>query len=99
MSRKKKESLALKADNLAQKVLNRVTGIIPRPDAQPPEPPSSLTLQGKSLNCFLCGRPVEVKLSKKGRPYFHCLDCYLQCFTRGDAGIKRLARLIQGDHE
>ncbi len=98
MSRKKEKSLAQKADSLAEKVLNRVTGILSRPDAEPPESGLS-TLQGKSLDCFLCWRPVKIKLSKKNRPYFHCLDCYLQCFIRGDEGIKRLKKLLKGDHE
>ena len=54
---------------------------------------------GKTIDCFLCGGRVEIKLTKKRRPYFHCLRCYLQCFVRGDEGIQRLAKLIEGGHE
>ncbi len=100
MSKKKDKGFLHRADQAAEKLLRQVSDVVSAPRSEPPEPPtSSSTVQGESIECLLCGRRVEIKLSKKGRPYFHCLDCYLQCFIRGDAGIKRLAKLIQGDHE
>ncbi len=100
MRKKKAKSLLQEADRMAQGVLDQIPNLLPLPGAEPPGPPTSPSaLQGKSIQCFLCGGRVAIKLSKKGRPYFHCLDCYLQCFIRGDAGIKRLAKLIQGDQE
>lgn len=100
MKKKKAKGLLQKADRVAQKLLRQVTNMVPVPRSEPPESPTSPSiLQGKRFECFLCDGRVTIKLSKKGRPYFHCLNCYLQCFIRGDAGIKRLAKVIEGDHE
>ena len=100
MSKKKTTGFLPKANSVAEKLLRQVTHVVSVPGTEPPEPlSSSSTVQGKSMECFLCGGRVEIKLSKKSRPYFHCLDCYLQCFIRGDAGIQRLAKLMEGDHE
>ncbi len=100
MRKKKAKGFLRKADRVAQKLLRQVTDIIPVPRSEPLEPPtSSSILQGKSFECFLCDGRVTLKLSKKGRPYFHCLACYLQCFIRGDSGIRRLTKLIQEDQK
>jgi hypothetical protein len=99
MSKKKRRGFLQEADRVAQKLLRQVSDVVSAPQLEPLESRTSPTaLQGKFLECFLCGGRVEIKLSKKDRPYFHCLNCYLQCFVRGDVGIKRLARLMQGDH-
>lgn len=55
--------------------------------------------RGKSVLCFLCGRKLEVRSSKKGRPYFICDDCGLQVFVRGDKGISRLAEIVLKNSE
>jgi DNA-directed RNA polymerase subunit RPC12/RpoP len=55
--------------------------------------------EGKAIACFLCGRRVEIRLSKKGRPYFICDDCGLQVFIRGDTGIRRLKELASKNEE
>ena len=62
-----------------------------------PEPITHLPtwLLGKSVPCFLCKRELEVRLSKKNRPYCICHDCLIQIFIRGERGINRLAQLIQ----
>ncbi len=100
MSEKKPKTLLGKTDRLAQGLLSRIANVLPVPDIEPPGPATNpITLQGKSLTCFLCGARVVIKLSKKNRPYFHCLNCYLQCFIRGDSGIRRLTKLIQTDQE
>jgi len=52
-------------------------------------------MQGGILHCFLCNGKVELRLSRKQRPYYNCLDCYLQVFIRGDRGIKRLEKLVE----
>ncbi len=96
----KKKSFLHKVDRVAEKLLRWASEVVSVHEPEPLEPPiSPSTFEGKAIECFLCGGRVEIKLSKKNRPYFHCLDCYLQCFIRGDAGIKRLARLIEGDQE
>lgn len=42
------------------------------------------------IRCFLCGEEIEVKNSKKGKPYFICDPCGLQAFIRREKGIERL---------
>ena len=98
MSKNKTPNLLPLADRAAQKILRRVTDAFSGPES-PESPISPSALRGESMECFLCGGQVEIKLSKKNRPYFQCLDCYMQCFIRGDAGIRRLAKLLQGDDE
>ncbi|HEX2712764.1 MAG TPA: hypothetical protein VHM88_11145 [Candidatus Acidoferrales bacterium] len=96
----KKKSLLHKLDRVAEKIVRQATEVVSVLEPEPLEPPiSPSALEGKEFECFLCGGRVEIKLSKKNRPYFHCLDCYVQCFIRGDAGIRRLISLIEGDQE
>ena len=52
-------------------------------------------LQGKAVKCFLCGRWPDVRLSKKGRPYFVCDACGMQVFVRGNKGIERLKEKVR----
>ncbi|HEX2715091.1 MAG TPA: hypothetical protein VHM88_23125 [Candidatus Acidoferrales bacterium] len=98
MSKKKAKSLLQRADGIAQRALRRVSEVVSPPGPlEPPITPSAL--EGRAFECFLCGGRVEIKISKKNRPYFHCLDCYVQCFIRGDAGIRRLISQVEGDQE
>ena len=46
------------------------------------------------IPCALCQNPLEVKNSKKGKPYVCCEDCGMQMFIRFEAGITRLQRLL-----
>ena len=46
--------------------------------------------ESKFIPCFLCGEEIEIKNSKKGKPYFICDPCGLQAFIRRDKGIERL---------
>jgi len=66
-----------------------------------PEPIKDLSawLLGKSFRCFLCNRELDIRLSKKDRPYLICDSCQIQIFIRGSKGIERLARLIQKREE
>ena len=41
------------------------------------------------FDCPLCGTPLDVRLSKKQKPYVTCGDCSLQMFVRGPAGVER----------
>jgi hypothetical protein len=43
--------------------------------------------------CFLCGEFIEIKYSKRNKPYFICDPCGLQAFIRRDKGINRLNKL------
>jgi len=47
------------------------------------------------VECPVCGERCEVKLSKKGFPYFHCASCQMQVFMRSPIGAKRLANIIK----
>ena len=62
-----------------------------------PEPIKDLRtwFVGKSFRCFLCNRELDIRLSKKNRPYLICDSCQIQIFVRGSKGIERLVRLIQ----
>jgi hypothetical protein len=42
--------------------------------------------------CFLCGDMVEIKYSKRQKPYLVCNDCGVQVFIRGLPGINRLEK-------
>ena len=52
-------------------------------------------LAGKTVKCFLCGRWPDVRISKKGRPYFVCDPCGMQVFVRGNKGIERLKKQVR----
>ena len=52
-----------------------------------PKKPEALTY----LPCFLCGAQLEVRASKRDKPYFICDPCGLQAFVRKDRGIQLLA--------
>ena len=43
--------------------------------------------------CPLCGKQLDVRASKKGKPYVTCNDCSLQLFVRGPAGIERFDKM------
>jgi hypothetical protein len=48
------------------------------------------------INSFLCQRPLEVRMSKKTKPYLVCDDCGIQVFVRFEKGMKRLEKLLKG---
>ena len=47
------------------------------------------------VECPLCGRPCEVRLTRTGLPFFQCPDCRIQLFVRAQPGVKRLAQIIK----
>lgn len=53
------------------------------------------TLIGKrKFPCPVCTTPLEVKTTKKNKPYVTCDPCGIQVFVRGPAGITAFIRLI-----
>ncbi len=46
----------------------------------------------KVFPCPLCQKGLEIKISKKQKPYCVCLDCGIQLFIRGKEGISRLGK-------
>lgn len=49
----------------------------------------------QSLPCFLCGRKLEKRISKRNKPYFCCDSCGVQLFVRRPDGIERLSKLLK----
>ncbi len=45
--------------------------------------------------CPVCVRALDVRLTKKNKPYVTCDPCGVQMFIRGPEGIEGLQRLIQ----
>ena len=50
---------------------------------------------GKCLPCPVCNAALRLKMSQKEKPYCMCLDCGIQIFFRGQAGIARLHKMIE----
>ena len=44
--------------------------------------------------CPVCSQLLNVKLTKKDKPYVTCDPCGVQVFVRGPAGIEQFRRLI-----
>jgi hypothetical protein len=53
-----------------------------------------LANQTRFFPCCICGKPREVRTTKKGKPYLHCDPCGLQMFVRIESGIHRFEALI-----
>jgi DNA-directed RNA polymerase subunit RPC12/RpoP len=45
--------------------------------------------------CPVCTSPLEVKTTKKDKPYIICDPCGVQLFVRGPSGIDAFSRLIE----
>lgn len=44
--------------------------------------------------CPVCGEGLEVRESKKGKPYVVCNGCGVQMFVRTEPGIRRFEKLV-----
>src|SRR6267154_4952547 len=42
------------------------------------------------LSCFLCGKELDQRMAKSGKPYFVCDPCGTQFFVRRRQGIEQL---------
>ena len=65
-------------------------------------PPHNVTCDtqdflGKPFPCPLCNMELRLKISCKQKPYCMCLECGIQIFFRGLAGIARLHEMIQSE--
>jgi hypothetical protein len=47
------------------------------------------------LPCFLCGKKLDQRTDKNGKPYFICDPCGVQMFIRRKQGIANLRRLVR----
>jgi len=50
---------------------------------------------GKPFPCPVCNMELRLKISRKQKPYCMCLECGIQIFFRGQAGIDRLHKMIR----
>src|SRR6267143_639906 len=48
-----------------------------------------------NLPCVFCGKNLEQRIDKNGKPYFICDPCGLQMFIRRKQGIDNLRRLVR----
>jgi hypothetical protein len=53
------------------------------------------TITKHKFPCTVCMCPLEVRLTKKNKPYVTCDPCGVQVFIRGPAGIEEFKRLIE----
>jgi hypothetical protein len=51
-------------------------------------------LAGREFPCQLCGAGLEIRISRKLKPYTTCLKCGVQNFYRGKTGIRRLREIL-----
>ena len=49
----------------------------------------------KFFPCPLCLSPLDVRQSKKRRPYVCCDACGVQLFVRNESGMRMFERLVQ----
>src|SRR5258708_32423201 len=47
------------------------------------------------FHCPICAEALEVRESKKDKPYVVCNACGVQMFVRNETGIRRLEQLTQ----
>jgi hypothetical protein len=52
---------------------------------------------GKPFPCPVCNMGLRIKISRKQKPYCMCLECGIQIFFRGQAGIERLYETIRSE--
>ena len=52
---------------------------------------------GKPFACPVCNTALQIKITLKKKPYCMCLDCGIQIFFRGQAGIRRLHEMIRSE--
>jgi hypothetical protein len=62
----------------------------------PPDPPIN-PFTDKKFPCCLCGNDLEIRFSKKNKPYTTCFDCGIQTFFRGKKGIQQLKETIHSE--
>ncbi len=48
------------------------------------------SLSGKPFPCPVCGIALDIRISRKQKPYCVCNSCRIQLFFRGKTGIGRL---------
>lgn len=58
---------------------------------------SQSSLAGKLFPCPVCGTSLGIRIARTQKPYCVCIDCGIQIFFRGKAGISRLTTIIENE--
>ncbi len=53
--------------------------------------------RGRRFPCPLCGLALDIRISRRAKPYCHCDACGIQLFFRGKDGIKRLRDIVESE--
>lgn len=53
--------------------------------------------RGKQFPCPLCGLALDIRMSRRCKPYCHCDPWGIQIFFRGRDGIKRLKEIVESE--
>jgi len=61
-------------------------------------PPDSVQKPTRSFPCPLCSTQLELRETRRVKPYCVCNSCGIQIFFRGQKGISRLRKLLD-EHE
>lgn len=51
--------------------------------------------QKRMFPCPICGEALQVRESKKGKPYVVCNSCGVQLFVRTAEGIRKFEQLVE----
>ena len=49
----------------------------------------------QTVPCWLCGKPLDLRVTKGGKFYLVCDPDGIQCFIRREQGMERLKKLIK----
>jgi hypothetical protein len=52
------------------------------------------TWEGKVFPCCVCSADLDIRRSKRAKPYCTCVQCGIQIFFRGKMGILRLIEIL-----
>jgi hypothetical protein len=62
-----------------------------------PSENSRNSMAGKFFPCPVCGTSLGIRIARTQKPYCVCVDCGIQIFFRGKAGISRLNKIIENE--
>ena len=49
----------------------------------------------RGIPCFVCGQPVPVRRTRKGKPFVRCTLCGVLAFVNAPTGIQRLGEIAK----
>jgi hypothetical protein len=58
---------------------------------------SQNNMVGKFFPCPVCGTSLGIRIARTQKPYCVCIDCGIQIFFRGKAGIARLNKILENE--